>query len=161
MPLRVLPGGRGDRARDARRAARLAVPDCTVTMTHSGYWPRQSSAHGVFDKSMSSTAGDFRRLTPLVLMAALRQAGTTVYEPLHRFELEFPADTLGAVLPALGAAGRRPGDAGPGAMCACWRHDPRRERPRPAAAAAEADARRGRAGVRFDRYEVTGWSSTV
>ena len=28
-----------------------------------------------FDKSMSSTAGDFRNLTPLVLMAALRQAG--------------------------------------------------------------------------------------
>ena len=22
------------------------VPDCTVTMTHSGYWPRQSHAHG-------------------------------------------------------------------------------------------------------------------
>ena len=41
-------------------------------MTHSGYWARQSHAHGDFDKSMSSTAGDFRDLTPLVLMAALR-----------------------------------------------------------------------------------------
>ncbi|MBA3490171.1 MAG: GTP-binding protein, partial [Longispora sp.] len=36
------------------------VTDCVVTMTHSGYWARQSSAHGTFDKSMSSTAGDFR-----------------------------------------------------------------------------------------------------
>jgi ribosomal protection tetracycline resistance protein len=34
-----------------------AVPDCVVTMTHSGYWARQSHAHGTFDKSMSSTAG--------------------------------------------------------------------------------------------------------
>jgi ribosomal protection tetracycline resistance protein len=77
------------------------VLDCTVTMTHSGYAPRQSHAHATFDKSMSSTARDFRHLTPLVLMSALRQAGTTVHEPVHRFHLEVPADTYGAVLPAL------------------------------------------------------------
>jgi len=35
------------------------VSDYTVTLTHSGYWARQSHAHGSFDKSMSSTAGDF------------------------------------------------------------------------------------------------------
>jgi ribosomal protection tetracycline resistance protein len=57
---------------------------------------------------MSSTAGDFRGLTPIVLSAALRRAGTTVYEPLHRFELELPADTLGAVLPALARLGAIP-----------------------------------------------------
>ena len=34
-------------------------------------------------------------------MAALRQAGTVVCEPVHRFRLELPADTLGALLPAL------------------------------------------------------------
>ncbi|MGS2618879.1 GTP-binding protein [Micromonospora sp. LZ34] len=77
------------------------VLDCEVTMTHSGYWARQSHAHGTFDKSMSSTAGDFRNLTPLVLMAALRQAGTRVAEPMHRFRLEVPADLLGGVLPVL------------------------------------------------------------
>jgi ribosomal protection tetracycline resistance protein len=77
------------------------VLDCTVTMTHSGYAARQSHAHATFDKSMSSTARDFRHLTPLVLMSALRQAGTTVHEPMHRFRLEVPADTYGAVLPAL------------------------------------------------------------
>jgi ribosomal protection tetracycline resistance protein len=77
------------------------VPDCTVVMTHSGYWARQSHSHGVFDKSMSSTAGDFRNLTRLVLMDALQEAGTTVLEPMHRFQLEFPTDTTRAVLAAL------------------------------------------------------------
>jgi ribosomal protection tetracycline resistance protein len=77
------------------------VTDCVVSMTHSGYWPRQSHAHAHFDKSMSSTAGDFRSLTPLVLIDALKLAGTTVYEPVHRFHLEIPADTFGAVLPVL------------------------------------------------------------
>jgi ribosomal protection tetracycline resistance protein len=77
------------------------VTDCTVTMTHSGYWARQSHAHGTFDPSMSSTAGDFRNLTPLVLMSALEQAGTRVHEPMHRFQLDLPADTFGAVLPVL------------------------------------------------------------
>jgi ribosomal protection tetracycline resistance protein len=65
------------------------VTDCTVTMTHSGY------------SSVSSTAGDFRHLTPLVLMSALKQAGTRVYEPMHRFQLEMPADTFGRILPIL------------------------------------------------------------
>ena len=78
------------------------VTDLTVTMTRSGYWPRQSRMHGTFDKSMSSTAGDFRNLTPLVLVAALRRAGTRVYEPIHVFRIEVPADTLAAVLPSLG-----------------------------------------------------------
>jgi ribosomal protection tetracycline resistance protein len=77
------------------------VTDCTVTMTHSGYWARQSHAHGTFDKSMSSTAGDFRNLTPLVVMTALKQATTAVYEPMHRFSMEIPEDTFGAVLPVL------------------------------------------------------------
>jgi ribosomal protection tetracycline resistance protein len=77
------------------------VTDAVVSMTHSGYWPRQSHAHGTFDKSMSSTAGDFRNLTPLVVMSALKQAGTRVYEPVHRFHLEVPADTLAGVWPAL------------------------------------------------------------
>jgi ribosomal protection tetracycline resistance protein len=77
------------------------VTDCLVTMIHSGYFPRQSHAHQGFDKSMSSTAGDFRNLTPLVLMSALSQAGTVVYEPIHRFHLELPVETIGPALPAL------------------------------------------------------------
>ncbi len=77
------------------------VIDCTITMTHSGYWAKQSSAHGGFDKSMSSTARDFRLLTPLVLMAALERAGTRVYEPIQRFRLDIPADALGPLQPVL------------------------------------------------------------
>jgi ribosomal protection tetracycline resistance protein len=77
------------------------VPDCTVTMTHSGYLPRQSHAHQGFAKEMSSTGADFRGLTPLVLMSALQQAGTVVHEPIHRFHLEIPAETIGPMLPAL------------------------------------------------------------
>ena len=65
------------------------VSDCDVIMTHSG-----------FDNAMS-TGGDFRSLTPLVLMNALRNAGTQVCEPMHRFHLEIPADVLGVAMPVL------------------------------------------------------------
>jgi ribosomal protection tetracycline resistance protein len=82
------------------------VTDCTVAMTHSGYWPR-NGAHG-FDKSVSSTGADFRSLTPLVLMSALQRAGTEVHEPMHRFQLEIPADALGPVLPVVAALGGVP-----------------------------------------------------
>ncbi|WP_319462827.1 translation factor GTPase family protein [Micromonospora sp. RTP1Z1] len=84
------------------------VIDCVVTLTHGGYWARQSHSHGVFDKSMSSTAGDFRNLTPLVLMDALTRAGTRVHEPMHRFRLDVPADLFGAVLPVLAGLGAVP-----------------------------------------------------
>jgi ribosomal protection tetracycline resistance protein len=89
------------------------VTDLAVTMTRSGYWPRQSRMHGTFDKSMSSTAGDFRYLTPLVLMEALRRAGTRVYEPIHAFSLELPGDTMPVVLPALGRLGAIPLSSAP------------------------------------------------
>jgi ribosomal protection tetracycline resistance protein len=79
------------------------VLDCVVTMTHSGYAPRQSHAHQGFDKSMSSTGWDFRGLTPLVLMSALRRAGTRVQEPIARFRLEAPADTIGPLSAVLAA----------------------------------------------------------
>lgn len=49
-----------------------------------------------------SVAADFRNLTPLVLMAALREAGTRVCEPIERFGLDVPDDCLQAVLNALG-----------------------------------------------------------
>ncbi|MDI3419346.1 elongation factor G [Streptomyces luteolus] len=82
------------------------VTDCTVTMTHSGYWPRQSHSHAVFDKSMSSTARDFRHLTPLVLMSALQAAGTRVHEPMHRFRIEAPDGPRSGVAPLLTALAR-------------------------------------------------------
>ncbi|WP_329254079.1 TetM/TetW/TetO/TetS family tetracycline resistance ribosomal protection protein [Actinoallomurus sp. NBC_01490] len=66
------------------------VTDCTVTMTRAGYFPPVS------------TAADFRGLTPRVLRAALRRAGTVVCEPLQRFHLEVPEDTYGGLAPVLG-----------------------------------------------------------
>ena len=85
------------------------VPDAVVTLTRSGYWARQSHSHATFDKSMSSTAGDFRALTPLVLMEALAKARTEVCEPMHRFRLEAPSALLRTVLPTLAAFRAVPG----------------------------------------------------
>jgi ribosomal protection tetracycline resistance protein len=65
------------------------VLDCKVTMTHARW------------RSPMSTAADFRNLTPLVLMTALQRAGTVVCEPIQRFHLEVPADTLAPVLQVL------------------------------------------------------------
>ena len=78
-----------------------AVPDCTVAMTHSGYLGKHGLGYQRFNKSMSSTGEDYRKLTPLVLTSALQQARTVVCEPIHRFRLDAPADTLGSLLAAL------------------------------------------------------------
>jgi ribosomal protection tetracycline resistance protein len=110
MPAAFFTAVRAGLAAGLRRGLRgWEIPDCTVTMTHSGYWPRQSHSHGTFDKSMSSTATDFRNLTPMVLRAALAAAGTEVHEPVHRFELEVPTDALPAVLPVLAKLDAVPG----------------------------------------------------
>ncbi|WP_329584538.1 TetM/TetW/TetO/TetS family tetracycline resistance ribosomal protection protein [Kitasatospora sp. NBC_01250] len=69
------------------------VLDVMVTLTRTGF------------ASPISTAGDFRRLTPLVLMNALRQAGTQVLEPVNGFELEVPAEHVSTVLLTLAECG--------------------------------------------------------
>ncbi|MGW2187574.1 GTP-binding protein [Streptomyces sp. NPDC001719] len=71
------------------------VTDCVVTLTRSGF------------VGPVSTAADFRRVTPLVLMGALASAGTAVYEPCHSFELEVPVGALSGVSGALASAGAR------------------------------------------------------
>jgi ribosomal protection tetracycline resistance protein len=58
------------------------VTNWKVTMTDCGY------------ASPVTTAADFRKLIPLVLMSALQEAGTEVCEPIHEFRLEGPADAL-------------------------------------------------------------------
>jgi ribosomal protection tetracycline resistance protein len=65
------------------------VTDSVVTLTHAGYW------------SPVSTAGDFRKLTPLALMRALHNAGNDAREPIEELEIEIPEDTFGAVCGAL------------------------------------------------------------
>ncbi|MDG4809341.1 TetM/TetW/TetO/TetS family tetracycline resistance ribosomal protection protein [Micromonospora sp. WMMD1120] len=82
------------------------VTDCTVTMTASRYWPRQSKPHQKFDKSISTVAADFRNLAPVVVAAALSRAGTRVCQPIERFEVNLPpyaVETVMAVLGRLGA----------------------------------------------------------
>src|ERR687889_814487 len=70
------------------------VTDCTVTMTDCDY-------HAPPRRWPGTAASDFRLLTPLVLMGALKQAGTAVCEPIHRFHLEIPSDTFGATVSAM------------------------------------------------------------
>ncbi|MFT3855522.1 MAG: TetM/TetW/TetO/TetS family tetracycline resistance ribosomal protection protein [Ilumatobacteraceae bacterium] len=78
------------------------VADCHVVMTECGYqapprkWP-------------GTTSWDYRLLTPLVLMTALRRAGTTVLEPIVELHLEIPAGDLSAVMSVLHALDARPG----------------------------------------------------
>jgi ribosomal protection tetracycline resistance protein len=72
------------------------VRDCIVTMTRSDYMSPGTKARHV------------RKLTPVVLMSALKAAGTIVCEPIHRFGMECPVETLHTVLSALGRLGATP-----------------------------------------------------
>ena len=88
--------------RDALREGLYGWPvtDCVVTMFSCGY----SVADGPPSRrGPPSTAADFRKLTPLVLMARSQRAGTVVCEPISRVSLEIP----------LWAHGRRPDRARP------------------------------------------------
>jgi Translation elongation factors (GTPases) len=78
------------------------VSDCTVTMTRCDY----SIADGPPSRrGPTSTAADYRKLTPLVLMQALTHGGTVVCEPTVHVVLEIPADTIGAVIAAVARLG--------------------------------------------------------
>ncbi|WP_342714830.1 translation factor GTPase family protein [Bacillus paramycoides] len=67
------------------------VTDIIVTLTHTGY------------ASPVTTASDFRNLTPLVLMDALKQAETCVYEPVNEFELTVPEHAISTAMYKLAA----------------------------------------------------------
>ncbi|WP_170318786.1 elongation factor G [Allorhizocola rhizosphaerae] len=78
------------------------VTDCLVTLTECNY----SSADGPpSTRGPLSTPGDYRGLTPIVLMQALRQAGTVVCEPMLLVRLEIPATATGGIMTALGRLG--------------------------------------------------------
>ncbi|MFI5697514.1 GTP-binding protein [Kribbella sp. NPDC051586] len=62
------------------------IPNIRVDLTHTAY------------DSVGTVAADFRRLVPLVLMQAIAEAGTTVMEPVNRFELDVPSDTVSRIL---------------------------------------------------------------
>jgi ribosomal protection tetracycline resistance protein len=79
-----------------------AVTDCVVTMTKCVYSVPDGPPSR---RGPLSTAADFRKLTPLVLMQALERAGAAVCEPIVRASLEVPISTIGAVMAALGRLG--------------------------------------------------------
>lgn len=66
-----------------------SVTDCVITLHSLHYW------------SPVTVAGDFRRLLPLPLFAALQEAGTVVCEPMEELEIELPVDEIGAVVNVL------------------------------------------------------------
>ncbi len=75
-----------------------SVTDCEVTMFSSSY----SVADGPPSRrGPTSTAADFRKLTPLVLMQALQRAGTRVCEPISRVRIDAPSTSMGSILGAL------------------------------------------------------------
>ncbi|MEK4579076.1 translation factor GTPase family protein [Bacillus sp. FSL R12-0074] len=67
------------------------VTDIIVTLTHTGY------------ASPVTIASDFRNLTPLVLMDALKQAKTCVFEPINEFELTVPEHAISTAMYKLAA----------------------------------------------------------
>ena len=99
----------------ARGPLHWPVPDARVVMTHSGYSPRQSHMHQKFNKAKSSTGSDFRGLAPSELAAAVRRAGTVLCEPVHRFVIELPEDTVGPVASLVGRLGGVPFESRVGA----------------------------------------------
>jgi ribosomal protection tetracycline resistance protein len=78
------------------------VTDCLVTMTRCTYSVPDGPPSR---RGPLSTAADFRKLTPLVLVQALHRVGTTVCEPVLAIDLEIPTWSLGAVLGLLGRLG--------------------------------------------------------
>ena len=99
------------------------VTDCVVTMTHSGYCAAAEPRPRHLRQEHVEHRPDFRSLTPLVLMDALRRAGT------------------------VGAASRSTGSRSRSrrtrsiSSCHCWR-DSRRRRTRPRRTAPRRAARR-------------------
>ena len=78
----------------------MEVTDCVVTMTDSNYYVGDGLGKPISD-TPKTTAADFRKLTPVVLRAALQQAGTVICEPICRFVLEIPNGTFARVMPVL------------------------------------------------------------
>jgi ribosomal protection tetracycline resistance protein len=71
------------------------ITDCLVTLYDCGY------------RRTGSTTSDFRRLTPLVLAEAIRQAGVVVCEPMTSVRVEGPADSGRGIAGVIANAGGR------------------------------------------------------
>jgi len=86
------------------------VTDCVVTLTKIAY----SLADGPPSRrGPMPTAGDLKKLTPLVLTQALERSGSAVCEPVFRITAEVPTAAIGPVLAALGRLGAGTGTPSP------------------------------------------------
>ena len=74
------------------------VTDCVVTMIKCTYSVPDGPPSR---RGPLSTAADFRKLTPLVVMQALERAGTVLCEPMVRVSIEIPTGAIGSVMAAL------------------------------------------------------------
>jgi ribosomal protection tetracycline resistance protein len=113
------------------------VTDCVVTMIDCGYYVGDGPTKPV-SPTPRTTAADFRKLTRLVLRAALERARTVVCEPIIRVSVEVPADTVGVVQAAWARLGGVVGTPSPkgqlvvieGTLPAARAQDLRRQLPR-------------------------------
>jgi ribosomal protection tetracycline resistance protein len=80
------------------------VTDCKITMTDCGYYASDGPTKPV-SPTPRTTAADFRKLTPLVLMLAIKRAKTVVCEPITWVRIEVPSDALGPVIAAVSGLG--------------------------------------------------------
>ena len=96
-----------DYVREALRTGLFGwrVVDCTVSMTQCVYSVPDGPPSR---RGPLSTAGDFRKLTPIVLRQALEHAGTAVCEPIVRVRIEAPVASVGALLAAVARLGGSP-----------------------------------------------------
>jgi ribosomal protection tetracycline resistance protein len=78
------------------------VTDCIVTLIRCEYSVPDGPPSR---RGPLSTAADFRKLTPVVLIRALVSARTVVCEPMLRGRLELPTTAIGPVMAALGRLG--------------------------------------------------------
>ena len=80
------------------------VTDCVVTMTDCDYYASDGPTKPTRD-TPRTTAADFRKLTPIVVMRALGRAETVVCEPMVHASIETPSSTVGAVVAAVARLG--------------------------------------------------------
>ncbi len=83
------------------------VTDCVVTMNRCKYYVGDGPTKQVLatQRTQRTTAAAFRKLTPLVVMHAVKRAGVVVCEPMTRVTVEIPVPTMGGVLAALAQLG--------------------------------------------------------
>ncbi len=121
------------------------VTDAVVTLTHSGYTPPPPFGWSKW----STSAADFRHLTPLVLMTALRRAGTAGVRAHPPVQPGHPGGHVRAGAALAGPAGRSARGVAAARFVLPGRGGhPGRPGARTGTATARADPWRGSAGLR-------------